>query len=176
MPFPYKKVLVVGATSGIGLALTEKIIVHGSHVIAVGRRKDRLDSLVQKYGSEKVSPVQFDIANLERIPSFIHSYIPLSSFRLLPLTFERYCDRASGSRFCDSKCRRPTPPRFLFARIHRSIPRLGRINNELYILHPHPQISPSALPLLQISRSQVHHLYLQRSRSRSDTKSSRLLR
>ena len=74
MTFPYKKVLVIGATSGIGLALAEKILSNGSAIIAVGRRKARLDALAQKHGTDKVSSFQFDITNLEAIPSFIQSY------------------------------------------------------------------------------------------------------
>jgi NADP-dependent 3-hydroxy acid dehydrogenase YdfG len=69
MPFPYKNVLVVGATSGIGLALAERIIQNGSHVIALGRRQENLDALVAKHGNDKVSTVNFDIANLNGIPN-----------------------------------------------------------------------------------------------------------
>ena len=76
MSFPYKTVLVVGATSGIGLALAEKLISNGSHVIAVGRREENLDALVQKHGKEKISSVQFDITDLKAIPSFASSYVP----------------------------------------------------------------------------------------------------
>ncbi|KAE9363277.1 putative NADP(+)-dependent dehydrogenase [Stipitochalara longipes BDJ] len=75
MAFPYKKILIIGATSGIGLALTEKILSNESHVIAVGRRKDRLESLSQKHGEEKLSAVQFDITDLGGIPSFIQSIL-----------------------------------------------------------------------------------------------------
>lgn len=74
MPFTYNKVLVIGATSGIGLALAEKIIANGSHIIVVGRRKERLNSLLQKHGTEKVSTIQFDITNLREIPYFVDAY------------------------------------------------------------------------------------------------------
>ncbi|RDL39122.1 putative short-chain dehydrogenase [Venustampulla echinocandica] len=74
MSFPYKTVLVIGATSGIGLALAEKCIAIGSHVIAVGRRKENLNDLVQKYGNNKVTIFQFDITNLQGIPDFVKSY------------------------------------------------------------------------------------------------------
>jgi NADP-dependent 3-hydroxy acid dehydrogenase YdfG len=77
MPFRYKTVLVIGATSGIGLALAEKIIANGSHVIAIGRRKENLDSLVEKHGKDKVTPYQFDITNLSSIPSFVGKYASL---------------------------------------------------------------------------------------------------
>jgi len=60
----------VGATSGIGLALAEKLIAHGVHVIAVGRRQANLDSIVQKHGKDKVSAVKFDITDLAGIPDF----------------------------------------------------------------------------------------------------------
>jgi NADP-dependent 3-hydroxy acid dehydrogenase YdfG len=73
MPFPYKTVLVVGATSGIGFALAEKIIANGSHVIALGRREENLKSLVQKHGNDKVSIVQFDITSQAGIPAMVES-------------------------------------------------------------------------------------------------------
>jgi len=75
MSFPHKTVLVVGATSGIGLALAEKLISNGSHIIAVGRRQENLDGLVQKHGKDKVSSVQLDITDLKAIPSFATSYV-----------------------------------------------------------------------------------------------------
>ncbi|KAI0149833.1 NAD(P)-binding protein, partial [Hypoxylon sp. NC0597] len=64
MPFAYKTVLVTGATSGIGQAMTERMINAGIFVIAVGRQKDRLDELVAKYGSEKVAGEVLNISDL----------------------------------------------------------------------------------------------------------------
>ncbi|KAF4627236.1 hypothetical protein G7Y89_g10920 [Cudoniella acicularis] len=75
MSFPYKTVLVVGATSGIGLALAEKFISNGSHVVACGRRQENLDELVRKHGKDKVSPIQFDITDLKGIPNFVGQVI-----------------------------------------------------------------------------------------------------
>lgn len=71
MPFPYKKVLVIGATSGIGEALASRLIKEGSTVIAVGRRKDKLEEFVHKHGKDKASAVPFDITELEKIPNFM---------------------------------------------------------------------------------------------------------
>ena len=71
MAFIYQTVLVIGATSGIGLALAEKIVANGSHVIALGRRQENLDELVKKHGKDKVSTVKFDIADLNGIPSLV---------------------------------------------------------------------------------------------------------
>ncbi|CCC14456.1 unnamed protein product [Sordaria macrospora k-hell] len=71
MPFPYKTVLITGATSGIGQALAERMIASGVFVIAVGRRKERLDDLVKKHGSDKVAAEPFDISDLSALPNWV---------------------------------------------------------------------------------------------------------
>lgn len=73
MSFPYKKVAVFGATSGIGRALAERFIENGISVIAIGRRKERLEELVQKYGHEKVQASPFDMTKLEAIDDFVQT-------------------------------------------------------------------------------------------------------
>jgi len=71
MSYPYQNILLIGATSGIGKALAEKLAQDGKHVIVVGRRKEKLDELVEKYGEETVSSIKFDILDLKGIPGFI---------------------------------------------------------------------------------------------------------
>lgn len=71
MPFPSKTVLITGATAGIGLALAERLIANGTFVIAVGRRKDRLDALVSAHGADKVAAEPFDIADLAALPAWV---------------------------------------------------------------------------------------------------------
>lgn len=71
MPFPYKRVLVVGATSGIGASLADRMVKEGSHVIVVGRRKEALEDFVHKHGKDKASAVPFDITELDKIPNFV---------------------------------------------------------------------------------------------------------
>jgi NADP-dependent 3-hydroxy acid dehydrogenase YdfG len=46
------------------------LIEEGSKVIAVGRRKDRLDEFVSQHGGEVAFAAPFDIANKEKIPQF----------------------------------------------------------------------------------------------------------
>ncbi|KAI6846021.1 short-chain dehydrogenase/ reductase-like protein [Hortaea werneckii] len=72
MPFEYKKVLMLGATSGIGWALAAKMVENGVNVIAVGRRQEKLDEFAKQYGSGKatVDTAAFDITNLKEIPNF----------------------------------------------------------------------------------------------------------
>lgn len=70
--FHYRKVLVVGATSGLGLALAERILSDGCKIIAVGRRQDRLDELQKKHGKDMVSTFKFDITNLDGVKKFAH--------------------------------------------------------------------------------------------------------
>lgn len=74
MSFQYKKVLVIGATSGIGEALAERFIAKGSRVIGVGRRKERLSAFEEKHGQDKATSVSFDITQTERIPGFASRY------------------------------------------------------------------------------------------------------
>ncbi|KAL1968609.1 hypothetical protein VTN77DRAFT_1819 [Rasamsonia byssochlamydoides] len=71
MAFPYKKVLVLGATSGIGLAIAERLIQQGIFVIAVGRRKENLDAFVRSQGAGRAAGIQFDITKLDAIPAFV---------------------------------------------------------------------------------------------------------
>ena len=68
--FPYKKVLLIGATSGIGSELAEQLVQKGVYVISVGRRQSRLDSFVSTHGSSKTAGIAFDIAEIAKIPSF----------------------------------------------------------------------------------------------------------
>ncbi|KAI0018710.1 short chain dehydrogenase [Xylariomycetidae sp. FL0641] len=64
MPWPYKTVLMVGCTSGIGVALAEKMMEAGSFVVAVGRRRDRLDAFVARHGADRAAASAFDITDL----------------------------------------------------------------------------------------------------------------
>ncbi|PYI09218.1 short-chain dehydrogenase/oxidoreductase [Aspergillus sclerotiicarbonarius CBS 121057] len=70
MSFPYKKVLIIGATSGIGKALATRIIENGTQLVIAGRRKENLDAFVQQYGSEKVDSRVLDVTQLDQIPQF----------------------------------------------------------------------------------------------------------
>lgn len=74
MAFPYEKALVIGATSGIGLELAERLVDRGTSVIAVGRRQDRLHRFTTTAAARtkhaKAFGVAFDISQVEEIPAF----------------------------------------------------------------------------------------------------------
>ncbi|KAL9034163.1 MAG: hypothetical protein Q9180_005559 [Flavoplaca navasiana] len=70
MSFPYKCVLIVGATSGIGLGMAEKFIGEGSKVIVVGRRHDRVNAFVRKHG-DKAGGFAYDISDGQNLDTFI---------------------------------------------------------------------------------------------------------
>lgn len=70
MSFPYKHILVIGATAGIGRALASRFVQSEVKVTVVGRRKERLDEFVQEHGEDKANAVQFDISDLDKIPGF----------------------------------------------------------------------------------------------------------
>lgn len=71
MSSPYKHVLLIGATSGIGAALADKFVLEGAKVIAVGRRQDRLDAFVQKHGADKASGVKYDVTDRAGLSDFV---------------------------------------------------------------------------------------------------------
>lgn len=75
MAFGYKKVLIIGATSGIGKTLADKVVQNGSKLIVAGRRKENLNEIVQRYGTDKVSAKAFDVMQLEQVRSPMPSEI-----------------------------------------------------------------------------------------------------
>jgi len=56
-----KTVLITGATSGFGAAAVDRFAEAGWRVIATGRRAERLQPLVDRFGADKVHAAVFDI-------------------------------------------------------------------------------------------------------------------
>jgi NADP-dependent 3-hydroxy acid dehydrogenase YdfG len=69
MPFAYKNVLIIGATSGIGEALATRLVENGTQVIVSGRRKANLDAFARRQGANKVKTKVFDIMQLDQVNS-----------------------------------------------------------------------------------------------------------
>jgi short-subunit dehydrogenase len=62
-----KVALVTGASSGIGLAVTEKLIAAGAMVAMVARRKGALEELVARLGSDRAAAFPADVTDLEAL-------------------------------------------------------------------------------------------------------------
>jgi len=71
-----KHIMVTGATSGIGYAVTKDLLAHGAHVTAVGRNEQRLDELRQ-FGGNALQAVAFDLTDFERYENLVSSIAPL---------------------------------------------------------------------------------------------------
>ena len=61
MKFPLRSVIVIGATSGIGRAVVEKLASEGVRIGIAGRREERLKELQQRFGTERISYRVMDV-------------------------------------------------------------------------------------------------------------------
>jgi serine 3-dehydrogenase len=59
-----KTVLVTGATSGFGAAMARRFAQAGWRVVAIGRRAERLRTLVDEFGPEIITAAPFDMRDV----------------------------------------------------------------------------------------------------------------
>ena len=71
--FKNKKILVTGATGGIGNELVNKFSILGGNVIATGTNTEKLDKIKKKYPNVKI--LKFDISDHLRIEEFIDNVV-----------------------------------------------------------------------------------------------------
>ena len=62
---------VTGATAGIGEATVRTLVASGWRCIATGRRKERLDALVEELGADKVHAAVFDVRDIEAMEAVL---------------------------------------------------------------------------------------------------------
>ena len=62
---------VTGATAGIGEATVRTLVASGWRCIATGRRKERLDALVEELGADKVHAAAFDVRDIEAMEAVL---------------------------------------------------------------------------------------------------------
>ena len=67
--------VVTGASSGFGLAIARRIASQGMPVVALARRKDRLEELADELGHDRVHPVCVDVRNAEDVDAAL-SWLP----------------------------------------------------------------------------------------------------
>ena len=71
--FKNKKVLITGATGGIGNELVKKFITLGANVLATGTKSEKLDTIKKKYPNIRIK--KFDISEHPRIEEFIDNVV-----------------------------------------------------------------------------------------------------
>ena len=64
-----KKVIVTGATGGIGNSIIEKLNALEANIIATGTKVEKLDELKKRYNNIKI--LKFDISQTDKIENFI---------------------------------------------------------------------------------------------------------
>jgi decaprenylphospho-beta-D-erythro-pentofuranosid-2-ulose 2-reductase len=65
----YKRAIVVGASSGIGLALAEELARRGAQVALVARRAEALERAVQAIGPERAHAYVHDVTDRDAVPA-----------------------------------------------------------------------------------------------------------
>lgn len=73
--FKGKKIIVTGASSGIGEATAKEFIKEGAKVILVSRNKNRMHESFKSFDSSSFSIYPFDLGKLDDINSFVQSII-----------------------------------------------------------------------------------------------------
>ncbi|HYZ31271.1 MAG TPA: SDR family oxidoreductase [Crenalkalicoccus sp.] len=69
-------VLVTGATAGFGLSIARRFAADGARIIAVGRRRDRLEQLAAELGPERCLPLPLDVADRAAMTAAIAALPP----------------------------------------------------------------------------------------------------
>jgi 3-hydroxy acid dehydrogenase / malonic semialdehyde reductase len=73
---PRMIILITGATAGFGLAIARRFGGESNRIIAVGRRKDRLDALVKEFGPNAVHPIVLDVRDRAGVASAVAALPP----------------------------------------------------------------------------------------------------
>ncbi len=66
-----KKIIVTGASGGIGNSIVEKFYENGANILATGTRVEKLDELKKKF--ENIKILKFDISQHKKIEEFINN-------------------------------------------------------------------------------------------------------
>ena len=64
-----KKIIVTGASGGIGNSIVKRLNENGADILATGTKIEKLESLKKRF--ERIRILKFDIANSEKIEKFI---------------------------------------------------------------------------------------------------------
>lgn len=64
-----RKVIVIGASSGMGAEIVRVLALRGDKVVAVARRMDRLKALASECPANSVIPLEHDVAQFHDVPA-----------------------------------------------------------------------------------------------------------
>ncbi len=64
-------VFITGATAGFGAAIARRFAGQGHHIVATGRRHERLEALADELGRDKVHPIVFDVRDNDAVEAAI---------------------------------------------------------------------------------------------------------
>ena len=65
-----KKVIVVGASSGIGSEIAKELLKSGAYVTLIARREDELNKLVNEIPSSKYCIIKHDVSNFKEAANY----------------------------------------------------------------------------------------------------------
>ncbi|SFK35722.1 SDR family NAD(P)-dependent oxidoreductase [Methylocapsa palsarum] len=65
------KILVTGATAGFGDAIVRRFAADGHHIVATGRRRERLDALTSEPGLARIHTIALDVRDRTAVESSI---------------------------------------------------------------------------------------------------------
>ena len=71
--FKGKKILITGATGGIGGALVKKFVSLDGNVLATGTNTEKLDALKKDF--QNINILKFDISDHSKIEEFIENVL-----------------------------------------------------------------------------------------------------
>ena len=66
-----KKIIVTGASGGIGNSIVEKLYNNGANILATGTRDEKLNELKQKF--KNIKTLKFDISDHNKIEEFLNT-------------------------------------------------------------------------------------------------------
>ena len=67
-----RRVLITGASSGIGAEVARLFLQRGDSVIACARSHEKLDAAVQRFGNERFLPYPLDVTDPVAVTETIH--------------------------------------------------------------------------------------------------------
>jgi len=66
-----KRIIITGASGGIGQSIVEKLHKNGANILATGTRIEKLEELKSKFNNIEI--LKFDISQHEKIEEFINN-------------------------------------------------------------------------------------------------------